>query len=192
MFYNAEEFPFFSHLEQEWEKVRFELMNLSKTYFTAWPEKNLYNGEWNLFHLFALGRKIEENCEYCPKTAKILSNIPGLVNAAFSSLAPGAHATPHRGYTNRVLRYHLGLITPDNCALRVGTETRGWSAGSSFVFDDTIEHEAWNRGDSTRIILLIDFKKNLDEELDFPERLLEYKIVSDEILKKKNLTTQEL
>ncbi|MBD2445599.1 aspartyl/asparaginyl beta-hydroxylase domain-containing protein [Nostoc sp. FACHB-152] len=28
-----------------------------------------------------------------------------------------------------------------------------------FIFDDTVEHEAWNRSDSPRIILLIDFAK---------------------------------
>jgi hypothetical protein len=29
----------------------------------------------------------------------------------------------------------------------------------SLVFDDTTEHEAWNRSDSVRIVLIIDFAK---------------------------------
>jgi len=32
------------------------------------------------------------------------------------------------------------------------------------VFDDTTEHEAWNRGTQTRIVLLLDFKYPVEEE----------------------------
>ena len=51
------------------------------------------------------------------------------------------------------------------CAIRVGRETRTWSPGSCFVFDDTQEHEAWNRAASTRVVLLFDFKR--DQDLTF-------------------------
>jgi aspartyl/asparaginyl beta-hydroxylase (cupin superfamily) len=51
------------------------------------------------------------------------------------------------------------LITPPDCALRVGDETKSWMAGKCWVFDDTQEHEAWNRSDGIRTILMIDFAK---------------------------------
>jgi aspartyl/asparaginyl beta-hydroxylase (cupin superfamily) len=51
------------------------------------------------------------------------------------------------------------LITPYHCALRVGGETRSWTQGQCFIFDDTVEHEAWNRSDSDRVVLMIDFTK---------------------------------
>lgn len=48
------------------------------------------------------------------------------------------------------------MIVPDRCAFRVGGETREWRVGEAFVFDDTIEHEAWNDSDSIRAVLIID------------------------------------
>ena len=51
---------------------------------------------------------------------------------------------------------HLPLIVPPGCSLRVGSETREWVEGKAWVFDDSIEHEAWNRSDQTRVILLFE------------------------------------
>jgi aspartyl/asparaginyl beta-hydroxylase (cupin superfamily) len=45
---------------------------------------------------------------------------------------------------------------PPNCSFRVGGETREWVPGRAWVFDDTIEHEAWNRSDAPRAILIFD------------------------------------
>ena len=38
----------------------------------------------------------------------------------------------------------------------VGNETREWRMGEAWVFDDTIEHEAWNDADELRVILIFD------------------------------------
>ncbi len=74
----------------------------------------------------------------------------------FSVLAPGTHILPHHGVTNTRLVTHLALVVPDNCAIRVGGEERGWQEGRCFTFDDTFEHEAWNRSDQTRVVLIMD------------------------------------
>jgi aspartyl/asparaginyl beta-hydroxylase (cupin superfamily) len=50
----------------------------------------------------------------------------------------------------------LPLIVPDGCAFRVGGETRAWEEGKAWAFDDTIDHEAWNRSDQLRAILIFD------------------------------------
>jgi beta-hydroxylase len=89
----------------------------------------------------------------------LIENIPNLVTAGFSSLRPGTHIAPHTGYPDGVLRCHLGLVVPETgCGIRVGDETRHWEVGKCLVFDDTLEHEAWNHSDRTRVILLLDFK----------------------------------
>jgi aspartyl/asparaginyl beta-hydroxylase (cupin superfamily) len=31
-----------------------------------------------------------------------------------------------------------------------------WRPGEAFVFDDTIEHEAWNDSDELRVVLIVD------------------------------------
>ena len=97
-----------------------------------------------------------------------------MVTAGFSSMAANTHITPHRGYTDDVLRCHLGLVTPENCALRVSNQIRTWTPGSCFVFDDTQEHEAWNRSNATRIVLLLDFKRDESTDIIFPEEVFAY------------------
>jgi len=76
--------------------------------------------------------------------------------ALFSLLRPGAHIPPHHGFLNTRLICHLPLIVPPECALRVGNETRAWREGELVIFDDTMEHEAWNRSAEVRVVLLFD------------------------------------
>jgi aspartyl/asparaginyl beta-hydroxylase (cupin superfamily) len=76
--------------------------------------------------------------------------------AIFSVLKPHTHIPPHTGVANFRLVVHLPLVLPANCRFRVGGETREWRLGQGWVFDDTIEHEAWNDSDQTRIIFICD------------------------------------
>jgi len=175
-------YPFVRTLEQNWKEILEELETVlynevenEKTYFTPWHEKEIYNGTWDVFGFYSKGEKLTFNCNLCPKTTQTIETIPGLVTAGFSSLGQETHILPHVGYTDEVLRCHLGLIVPDkaeyryswknkvpiiSCGLRVGEEIYRWKAGEAFVFDDTQEHEAWNYGNRTRFVLLIDFKKS--------------------------------
>lgn len=50
----------------------------------------------------------------------------------------------------------VSLATPAGCGFRVSAETRAWEPGRAFVFDDTIEHEAWNDSDQPRAVLILD------------------------------------
>ena len=175
-------FPFLTKLEENWKDVLEELDSLlyteaeaSVSLFEAWHEKDIYEGDWDVYGLYEFGRRIPINCDRCPKTTALVESIPGMVTAGFSALAPGTHIKPHVGYTNEVLRCHLGLVVPkplpsydrrstgplvsDTCGLVVGEQFYHWEPGKAFVFDDTITHEAYNYGDRTRFVLLIDFKK---------------------------------
>ena len=38
----------------------------------------------------------------------------------------------------------------------MGNETREWREDEIVLFDDTIEHEAWNTSAETRVVLLFD------------------------------------
>ena len=49
------------------------------------------------------------------------------------------------------------LIVPENCgALRVGNTQKAWQEGELLIFDDSMEHEAWNHSDRDRVVLLFD------------------------------------
>jgi len=129
------------------------------------------NMDWSAFFLWKNGKAVAENAVRCPKTMRALENIPQCMipgrtpSILFSQLRPGAHIPPHNGYINARLICHLPLIVPDQCRFRVGNDTRAWKKGEAFVFDDTIEHEAWNNSGETRVILLFEiWRPELDEE----------------------------
>ena len=85
----------------------------------------------------------------------------------FSLLRPGARIPPHTGFVNTRLICHLPLIVPEGCHFRVGNEVRKWVEGQAWVFDDTMEHEAWNDSGETRVILLFEIWR---PELTIEER----------------------
>jgi len=81
------------------------------------------------------------------------SRSPTAIN---SVLRPKARIPPHTGVANFRLVFHRPLIVPGNCRFRVGSETREWRVGETWVFDGTIEHEARNDSDDTRVIMICD------------------------------------
>ena len=117
---------------------------------------------WSALHLWKDGRRNDEACARAPRTAAMvealpLSDLPGRTPTVFFSvLQPGAHLPAHTGVSNVRAIIHLPLIVPPGCSFRVGGETRDWVEGEAFAFDDTIEHEAWNRSDRVRAILIFD------------------------------------
>lgn len=117
---------------------------------------------WGAFYFWQNGVPVAENAKRCPAVMEALSHAPMPVIAGRSPMAlwsllkPGTHIQPHNGLLNTRLICHLPLIVPNDCALRVGAETRVWQAGEMLIFDDSIEHEAWNRSTETRVILLFE------------------------------------
>jgi len=162
MFEDPTRYSFAAKLERNWRIIRDEMIALRSTGFIAWPEKSLYGESgWSTFGLYAFGQKQAANCAVCPRTTELLESMPGMTMAGFSRLTPGTHIKPHVGYdeySRFVLRLHLGLETNPDCAIRVGGETRSWEDGKTVIFCDAVEHEAWNRGRTTRTVLLVDFK----------------------------------
>ena len=145
-------------LEANWVPIRDECLAAGN--YVRWPE-SIYNGNWDVYGIYDLqGYLIEENATRCPKTTEVLKRIPNLRTAGFSKLGAGAHIKPHKGYTDAVLRCHLGLVTPEgDCALKVEETVYNWQEGKAFIFNDRLLHEAWNYTDSDRYVLLLDLYK---------------------------------
>ncbi len=122
------------------------------------------DNSWRSFFLVGYGNRIEENIARAPRTAELLSHIPGLNSAFFSILAPGAVIVPHRGVTKAFITAHLGLVIPkqrDKCWMRIADQRLLWDEGQWMVFDDTYEHEVKNETDETRIVLLCQIERPL-------------------------------
>lgn len=111
---------------------------------------------WDAFYFFRTGRRIDKNCALCPRTAEILRSVPVGQEALFSLLQPHTPIPEHSDGLNFFLTCHLGLKIPRDCAIRVGTETRTWAEGETLLFNTSFLHEAWNRSDTHRIVLLVD------------------------------------
>ena len=126
-----------------------------------WAELN-NSPSWSAFHLYKMGEIVAENAAKCPQTMALLGcaptpTQPGRTPAAmFSLLKPKTRIPPHTGVSNVRLVTHVPLIIPEGCGFRVGNTTRQWAPGKAWVFDDTIEHEAWNNSDQLRVVLIFD------------------------------------
>ncbi len=126
-----------------------------------WKELN-FNRKWTAIHLLKNGERVETNARHCPRTMEVVAEldqpqVPGASpNAMFSLLAPRTRIPPHTGVANTRLVCHLPLIVPPECGFRCGATTVEWRVGKTFVFDDTIEHEAWNESDELRVVLIVD------------------------------------
>ena len=124
-------------------------------------------GDWNVFYIHLHNVDCAENRLLCPKTTEIVDAIPRRYDHVFfSAMAPSTHITAHHGPTNKKLRCHLPLVVPGGkgepgkegpCRLRVGDTVHTVREGECFIFDDSLEHEAWNdEGEKTRIVLIVD------------------------------------
>jgi len=174
--FERRKFPWLAKIESHTHEIRAELTQVLRdeqgfTPFiemprdhpgTAYWEALNYSPNWNAFFFYRDGRRFDDNCRRCPVTSGLLDSLP-LSRVAehspevfFSVLKPGAYIPPHTGVVNTRLVVHLPLIIPPECSIRVGDETRGWKEGECIVFDDTFEHEAWNRSDQTRAVLIFD------------------------------------
>ncbi|MBM3186920.1 MAG: aspartyl/asparaginyl beta-hydroxylase domain-containing protein [Bacteroidetes bacterium] len=106
-----------------------------------------------------------------PKTMELVNRYPEIISVSFNQLESQGEILPHCGDTNAIFRCHFGLEIPaqlPECGFRVKEETRSWEAGKWLVFTDANEHEAFNRSEKRRIIMVIDVlreefkpKKNL-------------------------------
>ncbi len=175
-FFERDHFPWLAELESHTDVIRGELENLLTegleqfspyvkmepgTPTNKWSALD-HSPDWSAYFLWHFGRKDEDACARCPRTAELLESIPlvQMANRAptvlFSILRPRSRLPAHTGVSNTRAIVHLPLIIPPGCGFRVGGETREWRVGEGFAFDDTIEHEAWNDSDQLRAIMILD------------------------------------
>jgi len=175
-YFDRKHFPWLAELEAATADIREELHGLlaegnpaiipyvrldEGTPENKWSELS-HNDDWSACFLYEYGRPNQAVLDRCPRTAALLkrlplAQIPGKApNAFFSMLKPHSAIPPHTGVTNTRAIIHLALDVPPDCGFRVGGETREWVEGKAFAFDDSIDHEAWNRSDQRRHILIID------------------------------------
>jgi aspartate beta-hydroxylase len=177
-YYEESLFPWHAELETHAEEIRAELRAvlaqpagiepfLGTNDSVLLKQQQLLDGtrgpaQWNSFFFHRHGEPFEQNAKRCPRTMAILGSQP-LVHirghapeVLFSILTPGSHILKHHGVTNTRLVTHLPLIIPEDCAISVGGIEHVWQEGRCVTFDDTFEHEAWNRSTKVRAVMIMD------------------------------------
>jgi hypothetical protein len=173
-FYEREEFDWLGEIEAAAPAIRDELVAVMASdgdfapYVAGSPDRPPPNNHllgdpsWGAYYLWQSGAPVAGQAERCPTAMAALEKAPIPVIAGrspmalFSLLMPDTHIAPHHGMLNTRLICHLPLIAPEGCTLRVGNETREWRFGETLIFDDSFEHEAWNRGSQIRVVLLFE------------------------------------
>jgi hypothetical protein len=118
--------------------------------------------------------RMQNNRRIAPRTTAVIESLPRLGETGFFSIMrPETHLRPHYGAENLRVFVHLGVVIPEGCAIRVADREVVWDEGKCIVFDDSYEHEAWNRGRDVRTILLIElWNADLNgAEIEFFQRL---------------------
>ncbi len=137
-------------------------------------QKTITNDDnWKTYFLYGFGIKNKKNCTKCPETTKLLENITGMKSAFFSILSPGKKIPPHRGFYKGFVRYHLGLIIPQEskkCYIQIANQKAYWEPGKSLIFDDTYTHHVQNNTEEERVILFLDIMR----PLRFPYMFINY------------------
>ena len=175
-FFERGDFPWLDALEAATGEIRAELMSVlvsdreglepyvaypQGTPLNQWKELNK-SRRWSAYFLWNQAAPQPAHLARCPRTTAAVKAAPQCDVAAhgptafFSILEAATRIPPHTGVTNTRLTVHLPLIVPPGCGFRVGSEMREWVPGKAWVFDDTIEHEAWNLSEVPRAILIFD------------------------------------
>jgi len=170
----------------------------------SYTQAGIHTAKWKTF-MFKSGKFVDQNCELCPETAAILRTIPGLYTAFFSVLEPHQYLTPHWGYYKGFLRYHLGVVIPNNnadrkCFLRVNDDLEDnaqrdislvdkgtnyyWKNGEGVLFDDNYLHDAENGSDEVRVILWLDMRRKMPFYIEAFNRLCLAFVYRDKSIRK--------
>lgn len=167
-------FPELKLLEDHWQDIRAEAFKLAETGEIKKSDKyddagfnSFFKTGWTRFHLKWYGDAHPSAKALCPVTTALLQRIPTVKAAMFAALPPGGRLVTHRDPFAGSVRYHLGLVTPndDRCYISVDGERYSWRDGQGVIFDETYLHYAENQSEQMRIILFCDVERPLNNPL---------------------------
>lgn len=174
-FFERADFPWLDAFEAGADTIRAEFLQVLAgedgfTPYLTYPDDVPHNQfaelnnspRWSAYHLIEFGKQNAAHAAQCPATMALLAGAPQpdqpgrTPSAMFSLLKPKTRIPAHTGVSNARLVTHVPLIIPEHCGFRVGNDMREWVPGRAWVFDDTINHEAWNNSEQLRVILIFD------------------------------------
>ncbi|RQP22091.1 aspartyl/asparaginyl beta-hydroxylase domain-containing protein [Piscinibacter terrae] len=149
-------------LEANFQTILDDYLSLADTDYLHYTPPSM-SRMWAVFLYTTMGVELQPVLGRCSKSFELIKSLPRVCldypwgDALLSVHASEAHLKAHCSVDNLRVRCHLGLRVPKGCEMRVGTEIRQWQEGKALLFEDSFEHEVWNRGDARRAILIVDF-----------------------------------
>jgi aspartyl/asparaginyl beta-hydroxylase (cupin superfamily) len=162
--YDPRQFSWVAGVESKWETIRDELRDVlarDPDFLLPYPDptKTDRSAAWRTAGLMYWTFESDRYVSLFPKTWAILKSVPNLTSASLLLLQARSTIKPHVGDTNAMMRCHMGLVVPapaPRCGLRVKDTVLSWEHGKIFMFNDALEHTAWNNTDEDRYILSFD------------------------------------
>ena len=171
----ARDFPEAAELRERFTELRAEALKVSTgrelpNNHDIMPEQRTFFEHdkipWKMVTLRAYGYNYPENLAQVPVIADFLRRNRHVVSATISVFPAGKHLRPHKGPFKGVWRYHLAYLVKDlgagqtSAELTIDGKTYHLREGDDLLWDDTFMHEAINRSDMPRIVLLLDVMRN--------------------------------
>lgn len=171
-FYDPNQFDWAKQVTDNWTIIRDELVSVIENHdgvLAPYKDLSKVNNKdaWKTAGLMYWTFKSDRYIPLFPKTWDILSKVPNLTSASLLLLEPKSTIKPHYGDTNCMYRCHMGLIVPakaPQCGLKVDNKTVSWEEGKLVMFNDALEHTAWNNTDERRYILSFDVTRDKYEK----------------------------
>ncbi|CNK67284.1 lipid A hydroxylase LpxO [Yersinia proxima] len=161
-------FPELAVLRDNWLKIKEEGKALMEIQQIKASDKyndagfnSFFKTGWKRFYLKWYEDSHPSAMTLCPYTTTLLKGLPSVKAAMFAELPDGSRLPRHRDPYAGSLRYHLGLITPndDRCFIDVDGTIYSWRDGEGVLFDETYIHYAENQSGQDRLILFCDIER---------------------------------
>lgn len=150
----------FKDIENEWLAYVSSGCNIVSRFNASNLFTSLKEDDWKAYLLWKEGNFTQVGLSHFPRTVDILSNFEPFLypfgHIEFYVMKAGVALPPHTDNINTSLTCHLAIAIPENCDISVGGETQGWIKGQTLFFDDSFEHEAWNKSQEDRVVLSLD------------------------------------
>ena len=190
------DFPWISFLEENCSRISAEFASFIGTI----PKDALPNlqdiskeqefitndDNWKILPLLFYNEINKMTVSKMPVTFSVINNIPGITTCFFSLLSPGKHIPLHKGPYAGVLRCHLAIKVPkdsQNCWISVDGIKLNWKEGEAIIFDDTYDHEVYNKTKEARVVLFIDFLRPLPPDISAINKDVMEEIQNSEFVK---------
>ncbi|WP_392481073.1 aspartyl/asparaginyl beta-hydroxylase domain-containing protein [Nostoc sp. C110] len=150
----------FNDIESEWLAYFLSGCNIVSRFNANNLFTSLKEDDWKAYLLWEKGNFTQIGLSHFPKTVDILSKLEPFLypvgHIEFYVMKPGVVLPPHTDNINTSLTCHLAIVIPEDCGIKVGGKTQGWIKGQTLFFDDSFEHEAWNKSQEERVVLSLD------------------------------------